>query len=184
MQDEIWKTHPYHTDYEISNLGRVKRRTPAKGTRPGLIMRQTTNRFGYRKIGLMVNGKQKLISVHTLVLETFVGPKPDGYICNHKDGVKAKNQASNLEWVTYAENTKHAITTGLKPINPDAVYRQPKKGRPTGERVGTAKLTNEDVLQIKELLAKGFSQRKIAKMFKVAQCTITDINKKRTWQHI
>jgi hypothetical protein len=147
-------------------------------------MRQQTNRFGYRKIGLMVNGKQKLLSVHVLVLETFIGPRPDAFVCNHKDGIKDHNHVINLEWVTHAENQRHAIDTGLKPINPDAAYRQPKKGRPRGERVSTAKLTKEDVLRIRELLTQGISQRKIAKMFKVCQATIKDINMEKTWQHI
>jgi len=38
----------------------------------------------------------------------------DGLQINHKDGVKSNNELSNLEWVTSAENQKHAIDNGLK----------------------------------------------------------------------
>ena len=33
---------------------------------------------------------------------------------NHKDGVKSNNDLNNLEWITYAENNKHAWDSGLK----------------------------------------------------------------------
>lgn len=62
---------------------------------------------GYR------DGKQTVQYVHRLVAQAFV-PNPQGKPCvNHVDGNTRNNRADNLRWVTYAENTRHAIETGL-----------------------------------------------------------------------
>jgi hypothetical protein len=62
---------------------------------------------------LTVNGKH--FYIHRLVATLFV-PNPDNKPCvNHIDGNKCNNHYSNLEWLTQAENNRHAIDTGLKP---------------------------------------------------------------------
>lgn len=44
---------------------------------------------------------------HRLVLMHFV-PNPDNLSdCNHKDGDKANNNVSNLEWLSHSDNIKH-----------------------------------------------------------------------------
>lgn len=60
------------------------------------------------------------------------------------------------------------------------------KGRantPFGSRNGGAKLTELQVEQIKQLLASGLSQRKIAEQFNVSQPSICYINSGSHWQH-
>lgn len=62
---------------------------------------------GYRYYRLSKNGKKKMVYAHRLVAETYI-PNPDNLpVVNHKDGNKLNNNVSNLEWVTYSENTKH-----------------------------------------------------------------------------
>jgi len=53
-----------------------------------------------------------------------------------------------------------------------------------GERHGLSKLTRNDVHQIREMLAKGTSQRKIAARFNVRQGTISYIKSGETWGHL
>ena len=105
-----WKTIEGYSDYEISNKGEVRSFKFGKIR----ILKQSMSGYGYLKVMLCNNGEKKQLRVHQLVLETFIGPCPDGKECNHQNGIKSENQLSNLEWVTSSENIQHAVQTGLK----------------------------------------------------------------------
>lgn len=102
----------------VSSLGRISSQT-------GLIGRGHLNRKGYHETSISVSGQYRTIEVHRLVAAAFIGP-PQCRRCihvNHKDLNKVNNAASNLEYVTPAENASHfhahsssTRTTGLKPI--------------------------------------------------------------------
>lgn len=67
---------------------------------------------GYVVYRMRVGEVKKHVKGHRVVLNAFVGERHD--LCvNHKNGLKADNRLSNLEWVTVAENNAHAIRTGL-----------------------------------------------------------------------
>lgn len=46
---------------------------------------------------------------HYLICNAFHGPRPDGYECDHINGIHTDNRACNLQWVTPAENIRRAI---------------------------------------------------------------------------
>lgn len=73
----------------------------------------TQNPNGYFKVTLNLNGKQQCL-VHQLVALHFL-PNPYGHKqVNHKDGNKAHNAVSNLEWVSASENIQHSLEHGLR----------------------------------------------------------------------
>jgi hypothetical protein len=72
-----------------------------------------TCKLGYKRLALKSEDKRENVSVHRLVATAYV-PNPDNLSdVNHKDGVKANNQDTNLEWCSHKENVRHAWETGL-----------------------------------------------------------------------
>lgn len=124
---------------------------------------------GYYIVTLCQDGHKQTVSIHTRVLKTFVGPCPDGMVCRHLDGNQTNNNVSNLAWGTPRENSQDMILHGTS--NP-------------GEKHGMVKLTEEDVLQIRERYANGETQTAIAKDFPVTQSSISLIVLRRKWKHI
>lgn len=80
-------------------------------TRDGKIYSHLTNKFlspnktgssrSYFSVSL---GRRKTSLVHTLVLLTYRGPRPLGYVARHLDGNSLNNFADNLVWSTQSEN--------------------------------------------------------------------------------
>lgn len=96
------------TNYSISDTGEIRNDIT------NLILKQQSQQ-DYKVVGLHINKKAKLCRVHRLVALMFI-PNPENkpYI-NHIDGNRSNNNVDNLEWVTPAENTQHAVRTGLMP---------------------------------------------------------------------
>ncbi len=64
-------------------------------------------RTGYCLVNLDVDGRNHVRQVHRLVLEAFVGPRPDGMeACHYPDSDKENNRLTNLRWDTHDENAK------------------------------------------------------------------------------
>lgn len=73
--------------------------------------------------------------------------------------------------------------------NADNVRDRNKKGRTRtgrvrGEKHGAAKLTREQVLEIRRCLENGENQTRLARRFGVARVTIYFIKNRETWSHI
>lgn len=112
----------------------------------------------------------KAIKAHQLVAMAFIGPRFAGYEINHKDGNKANNSVANLEWVTPAENKRHAQKNGLVP-------------RHVGIHNGRAKLTDAEVSEI--LAQRGHvTQRCLAMQYGVSIKTIQAIHQRVRWSHV
>ena len=107
--------------YWVSNLGEVYTTKTKKGKGHG---RDGIDYYGssMKKMVLMSNGrhfrvklrhkgKRYIFPVHHLVYKTFIGKMPkDGEVIDHINGNGLCNWITNLQIITYSENTKRAFT--------------------------------------------------------------------------
>ena len=107
---EIYKDiKGYEGLYQISNYGNVMSLNYLN-TGKAKLLTPINHHTGYQFVHLRHN---KIKMIHTLVAEAFL-PKIEGKrIVNHIDGNKKNNRLDNLEYVTYKENTQHAIKLGI-----------------------------------------------------------------------
>ncbi len=176
MSEEEWRQTPCGA-YEVSNLGRVKRIKRAKGARVGAIIKTHKVSGHYEHVTLCVDCVLRSAWVHTLVAELFIGPRPDGMQVNHRDGDKHNNVLSNLEYVIPRDNMQHAIRTGLR-------KPQPEETRNKGTKNWAAKIRDEDVIEIRKLVAEGATIRAMYERFGLSKCTVHNIVNRKTWRHL
>ena len=152
---EIWKTAIQDDRYEVSNLGKIRR----KGKQDCLkINYNATGGYGRVSIG----------RVHTIVAYSFLGERPKGLDINHIDGNKKNNNSDNLEYVNKSENCKQACNIqGLRNLK--------------RENHNRAKLTESDVIEIKNLIKNKVKNKEIAQMFSVDASLISHIKRGAKW---
>ena len=163
---EEWKEVIGYSDYEVSNLGKVR-----TWKNPGNHKEKKSNTYkelsqwktnGYWAVTLVdQERKKKNLTVHRLVafhfLETVEGKK---LVC-HIDDNKTNNSVSNLRYGTHSENGKDAVRN---------------KKLFSGESHPGSKLSNADVDTIRHLvLSLGKTHREVAEIFNVARTTVTGI---------
>lgn len=77
------------------------------------VLKQKTDKNGYKRVTLYKDKKPKTWLVHRLIAITFLEPNVGQNIINHIDGNPANNHVSNLEWCDYKHNSNHAFDNGL-----------------------------------------------------------------------
>ena len=158
---------PNHPDYFATKDGRIWSTKRIKGK---WLKQSRRSSIGHLAVRLYVNQHGRMCGVHRLILETFVGPCPDGMECRHLDGNPTNNNLSNLKWGTHSENVQDSIRHGT--------YAH-------GETFPRHKLIEKDVRMIILLYKTGwFSQKEIAQIYSISQSNIKVIVNKKTWKHL
>lgn len=153
----------YEGAYTIDSHGNVFSIRAKRYLKPGRHLR------GYPFICLCTHGQPRVILVHQLVTQHFIGPRPKGLQVNHKNGDKQNNCVENLEYVTASQNMQHAFDIGLK------VGKSPWKRR----------LTDDQVRLIRSLYAeKSASLNELAKRFSMSQPNIWRIVKRVYFKNV
>lgn len=144
--------------YWVSNLGRVFTTKTKKGkghSRDGInpygtelrVMVTMVNR--HERVKLTYKGSRRVYSVHRLVWEAFKGPIPEGMIIDHINGNGCCNWITNLQVITYSENTRRAFT--MNRVLKQSVHQ-------------TETLSYKQIGRVKELLKRDkYLNREIAK---------------------
>lgn len=156
--------------YEVSDHGRIRRVGGGRGAKVGRIIAHWPTEEGYHRVRLTRDDCPKWFLVHRLVLEAFVGPCPEGLVCNHWDGDKDNNRPANLEWTTQRENNDHAFRTGLRRM-------------PAGEKNAAAKITPEVVAEIRRLA--GIEVHRVtAGRYGISQTQVSRIRRGESWRGV
>jgi hypothetical protein len=173
MNQETWKDIPgYEGLYQVSDQGDV-RSLPRRST-PGKILTPQLNNSGYLRVAISAHQLHKYLYVHHLVTLTFIGQRPDKADVNHKNGIKTDNRVANLEYITRADNMKHARENGLHDNR--------------GEKQWNSKLTEEQVREFRlahNTCGIGYEYLSlIAQDLGVSERTLRDVLEGKTWRHI
>jgi hypothetical protein len=131
------------------------------------------DRYGYGK--LWVNGKTVLS--HRFAWELVNGPIPEGMCVCHKCDVRSCVNIDHLFIGTHDDNMKDMV-------------QKKRAFRSIGEKDGMAKLTEEQVLDIRKKYVKGTGPHnrgntyQLAAEFGVSQYYINRIGRRERWKHV
>lgn len=129
-------------------------------------------RLGYGNVRF--NGKPR--SAHRVSWEINNGPIPKGKgyqgmcVCHKCDNPACVNP-NHLFLATHQENMQDALRKGRLSIRQGVKHHK-------------AKLTNQQVLEIRDRQGTGASQTELGKEYGVCQAVISCIQLRKTWKHI
>lgn len=117
---ERWKpVIGFEDSHEVSSHGRVRSLTRYDDIGrlwTGRMRKQQEHpRTKHKMVTITGHGARRVAKVHQLVLESFVGPKPEGGMCCHYDGDPGNNRLENLKWGTAYENWDDMKRHGTTP---------------------------------------------------------------------
>jgi hypothetical protein len=167
---ENWKPIPGYAGYEASDQGRIRSWRPRLYHPPleePRLIQGSLDKDGYRRVILcMGGGKQVYRNVRQLIAETWIGPRPEGLVICHENGIKTDDRASNLAYKTQRDNIldKHRHGTML-----------------IGEKNNRAKLKECEVI---EIFTSKDSVQALAAKYGVTDSPIYSIRKRQTWKHV
>lgn len=163
--EEEWRQVVGWPEYEVSNLGRIKRVCSAMGATVGAIVNPFKSKNNYLRVGLSRNGSVKTRLVHRLVAEAWIGPVAGMDVC-HNNGIRHDNRLENLRIDTRKGNMRD-------------IYKHDTHIR--GERCGTNKHSEALMRQIKEEIKAGGVVRQIALKYEIPATTLYGVAHGRTW---
>ena len=128
------------------------------------------DRNGYGKIRDRTGGKFRDLFAHRVSWEVLYGPIPDGLCVLHRCDNPCCVNPKHLFLGTSADNVHDMISKGRFVVPP----RQ-------GSRNGRARLTENQIVQIRDLIEQGVPRKQIAEMFGVSVSAINHIARRRRW---
>jgi hypothetical protein len=108
LEAEVWVGIENFPAFQVSNYGRVYDIDNDR-----LVYLNITYR---RELAVALQdegGQLHSKDVHLLVLEAFVGPRPNNHVHSHMNGVPSDNTKENLQWMMPSDKLYHAWEIGL-----------------------------------------------------------------------
>jgi len=156
--------------YEASSDGEILsiRRQNLKNKRfmGGNLVKPIMGSRGYYVVNLTKPEVRKQIFLHKLILEAFVGQRPDRMQCCHNDGNKLNCNLDNLRWDTISNNHKDKRIHGTWQV---------------GEKANNVKLTNKIVISIR---TNKLTPNQAAEIYGLSLTNAKRIVNRETWRHL
>lgn len=128
-----------------------------------------TNRYGYGQISI---GRKNVLA-HRLSWELHNGPIPDGLHVCHKCDVRNCVNPNHLFLGTTQDNTADKMKKGRH-----------VSGIGRGEGHLFAKLSEDNVRDIRRLLSNGIEGVAIAREYNITKSLVSQIKLKKIWNHV
>lgn len=161
--------------YFVTDKGKIlscKRKNPCQKLThsDGRGSKRNDKDKGYERVRLY-RGKEKskLLAVQIVVWEAFYGRRPEGMQVCHNDGNNRNNTLFNLRLDTPKNNCADRRKHGTENL---------------GEKCGTSKLTNEQVLEIYSRAWSGEKVCDIAREFGISNTTVSAIKHGQNWTSV
>ena len=179
-----WRKIPGTAGYEASEGGQIRSPdieqtlqgnggTTYTRRRAGRVLKLAKHSAGYLKCCVVTaEGRQSQRTVHSLVLEAFLGPRPKGLWINHRNGIKTDNRLENLEYCSASDNQRHAVATGLAP-------KPPLRRGTDNDHI--CRLNEEQVRSIRRDYAEGRGIAGLAREYRVGDSTVRNIVRRNSW---
>ena len=172
--DEQWMPIPNFIGYEASNLGNIRSYRKV-GCKPGIkkhprVLKPYKINSNYLMLTLRLDSKKSIKKlVSHLVLEAFKMPRPGNADACHWDGDRHNNAISNLRWATRKENEMDKTRHGTRPV---------------GEKAYQSKLTEAQVIEMRQGYKKGIKAEYYAEKFGTCVTNAYWIIAGKSWKHI
>lgn len=157
MSNIEWTDVPNYPGYSVNRAGEIRG--------PRGLMKPMRAHLGHLYI-LCKRQRPRKLYVHRAVLLAFIGPCPAGMEACHGDGNPANNRLENLRWDTRLAN---------------AADKQLHGTQPRGAKSGTAKLSIDQVREIRSLHGRR-TLRSLARQFNVSHTAIRRAATGVTWE--
>lgn len=159
---EIWKDiEGFEGRYSVSSFGEIKSHIGN-----GRILKQKTDKYGYKCVCLRRDNKNFYRTVHRLVAKEFIENKGNLNTVNHIDSNKTNNHVNNLEWCSEIDNTYHHIKSSYV----DSL----------------CKLSEEQCKELVDLYLEGYDYKDLKEHFGTdwRESDLADLLKGRRYSHI
>ena len=152
--------------YEVWSDGSIRNKNSDSFKKPYY------NPKGYTRSQFYYEGKSHGWLWHRFIAEAFLGPCPEGYEVNHKNGIRDDNRIENLEYLTKSQNNQLSYDSGRRNVS--------------GVKNANCKTSEGQVRRVCEILESGDWRTtvEIAERTGVSKHTVRAIKAKRQWTHI